>query len=302
MRSVMIIASVLACALASALGVVLLRGVGGGAPAGAITSQAEAPPAAVRMPLQAGVVADDPRAFARASGTYPSIDVRYMQWGAPFPSAAVRQAHGQGVTLMLVLEPERASLSGIASGGYGPYLKAWGAADAKVGLPVLLSFAPEANGDWYPWGRGRATPALYRAMWRTVHAEVTAGGATRVTWVWQVAASWKGSEALSLIWPGAAVVDETGIDSQLARPGDTFTSVFAPTLSQLREITRKPVMISEVGVAASLSRPAQISGLFQGAAKNKLTALILFDIYSRWEIDNDPAALAAFRAALREYG
>jgi hypothetical protein len=303
MRRAAAIITVILCAIAAAAAVVLLRGIGGRAPVGGAAAPAVIPaPARARAPFRIGVVADDLAAFAQASGAYPSIDVKYLQWGSPFPSAAVLKDHGLGVTLMIVLEPGGTSLPGIAAGRDSAYLGSWTAADRKLGLPVMLSFAPEANGDWYPWGARHIAPSLYRAMWRTVHREITAGGGARITWVWQVNTGWPGSEPLSVLWPGNGLVDEVGIDSQMTRPADTFTAVFGATLSQVRAVTRKPVMISEVSVAAGPSRAAQITSLFRGAARQKLAAVILFDIYPRWKIDNDPAALAAFRAAVRQPG
>jgi hypothetical protein len=248
-----------------------------------------------------GVVAYNLGQFDEATGVYPSISVHFIRWGASFPSAIVQQDHGLGITAMIVLEPSHVSLPGIAAGRDNAYLASWASADRELGLPVILSFAPEANGSWYPWGAGHISAGLYRAMWRHVHNEMLARGARHITWLWQVNSVWPGSEALKALWPGGAYVNEVGIDGQLNAPGDTFTSVFRQTISKVHSITTDPVMISEVAVARSKSRPGQITGLFAGAHRDGLAAVIFFDAHSRWQIDTDPAAVTAFRAAARAY-
>ncbi len=176
-----------------------------------------------------------------------------------------------------------------------------GRADSELELPVTLSFAPEANGSWYRWGASRISPALYRNMWHRVHDVILRAGARRITWLWQVNSVWPGSETLRYLWPGSADIDEVGIDGQLSSPQSTFASVFDQTVTQLRDITRDPVMISEVAVGNDPARPAQITDLFMGARQAHLAALVFFDAHSAWQFDHDPEALRAFRAGVHAY-
>jgi mannan endo-1,4-beta-mannosidase len=127
-------------------------------------------------------------------------------------------------------------------------------------------------------------------------------GARHVTWLWQVNSVWPTSEPLSLLWPGNSYVNEVGIDGQLNKSAASFTSVFSQTVAQVRAITGRPVMISEAAVSQGPQRPAQITGLFSGARRDGLYALILFDVHPRWQIDSDPAALDGFRKAAKEVG
>jgi hypothetical protein len=245
--------------------------------------------------MNVGVVSYNLPQFEKAAGIYPSITVKYIQWGSPFPAAEVRDNHGLGITMILVLEPSNTSLVGVADGADDAYLRSWGRADRELGLPVILSFAPEANGSWYQWGAGHITPKLYQEMWRRVHGELTVAGARQITWLWQVSAAWATSEPLSLLWPGNRYVTEAGIDGQLGNSAATFSSVFSQTVTQIRDITRKPIMLSEVAVNKSPARSAQITSLFSGARGDDLSALVLFDVHPRWQFDDDPAALEAFR-------
>jgi Glycosyl hydrolase family 26 len=40
------------------------------------------------------------------------------------------------------------------------------------------------NGNWFPWGRGRITPRVYKAAWRHLVRIFRAEGADNVKWVW----------------------------------------------------------------------------------------------------------------------
>jgi hypothetical protein len=290
------------CAAISAITVILLRNAGAhvggsGTAAGTGSAAATAAPRSVRTPLEIGVVTYDLTNFEKTSRVFPSIDVKYVQWGSPFPSTDVLQDHGLGLTTMIVLEPSHISAAGIVAGRDNAYLASWADADRKLGLPIILSFAPEANGSWYAWGAGHIKPDLFREMWRRVHDEVISDGGRNITWLWQINSVWPGSEPLTLLWPGGAYVNEVGIDGQLHTAKDSFDSVFGTSIAEVRSITSEPVMISEVAVSQNPARPTQITGLFRGAREDHLAALVLFDVHAEWQIDTYPSALAAFRAA-----
>lgn len=302
MRAAAIVTVVL-CAIVSAVAVVLIRGAGGHVYVHASPARTPAPsalparPARTASSFQVGVVCYNLTNFEKAAHVYPSIVVKYVDWGTPFPASEVLEDHGLGATTMLVLEPKHISMASIAAGRGDAYLAEWAAADRRLGLPVILSFAPEANGTWYNWGFGHISPQLYVRAWRHVHTTLTRDKAKHVTWLWQMATDSPGSEALRLLWPGKSYVTEAGIDGQYGGPRETFTSVFGATIADVRAITSKPLLISEVAVGKSRSRPAQITGLFAAVRKNKLAGVIFFDAHPQWEIDKDPAALTAFRKA-----
>ena len=256
-------------------------------------------PAVDRTPIRVGVVTYNLSIFENTARVYPSLEVKYIEWGKPFPSAEIRADRGLGVTTVVVLEPSHVSLTGIAAGRYDSYISSWARADRKLGLPVILSFAPEANGSWYRWGAKHISPALYRRIWRHLHERLDNGGARKLTWLWQVNSVWPGSEALSLLWPGDKYVDEIGIDGQLRTARDSYVSVFDKTVTEVRSITRDPILISEVAVSRNAKRPAQITGLFEGAREDHLSGIIFFDVNPQWQIDADPSALTAFRASVR---
>ncbi len=308
MKRPVAIAAALAAAIATFFVVVLVRQAGS-----IVQHQAPTSPAAAPIPRRTatcpgsflGVVSYNLPQFEKQTGIYPSVTAKYIQWGSPFPAKTIMQDRGLGVTTLIVLEPRRVSPQDIADGQDDSFLAEWAAADRRLDLPITLSFAPEANGSWYPWGAGHIAAATYRAMWRHVHDVLLRDGAQKITWIWQINVIWPRSEPISWLWPGSSYVDEVGIDGHLGYAKDSFKSAFSPTIARARAVARKPVLISEVSVAREANRPRQIKGLFAGACADHLTGLVWFDVKHsgrvNFQLEGDPAALAAFRTAADRY-
>jgi hypothetical protein len=244
---------------------------------------------------QVGIVTDSLKNFQEATSAYPAISVHFLSWGTPFPGAIVLDDRRLGATTLLVLEPQHVSLSGIAAGQEDAYLKAFASAERNLGLPILISYAPEANGSWYPWGANHITPTLYIEMWRRVHDVIQKNGGTKITWLWQMNVPWPTSEALSLLWPGSRYVNEVGIDGQITSFGETFSSVFGLSLTEIRRITGDPILLSEVAVKVGPEMPQVINTIFNGACHDHLEGVILFDVHKEWQFDGNAQAVAAFK-------
>jgi hypothetical protein len=132
-----------------------------------------------------------------------------------------------------------------------------------------------------------------------------------VTWLWTVNVAIiasgnslsNGVGAATPWWPGSAWVDWVGIDGYFYRNSETFGIVFGNTLSQIRALTPKPVLISETAAAPAAGKAAKIPGLFAGAYAAGMVGLVWFDLPGNrdWQLGNDQAALAAFRAAAARY-
>jgi beta-mannanase len=105
-------------------------------------------------------------------------------------------------------------LSAIAAGTFDAYVDSWAQGLRDYGQPVLLLFAHEMNGNWYPWGYGvnGNTPAQYAAAFRHVHDRFVLAGATNVKFVWGPDAWSPSGIATTAFYPGDAYVDWMGID------------------------------------------------------------------------------------------
>jgi mannan endo-1,4-beta-mannosidase len=298
MRLLAIVAAVITAA-AGFLAVVLIRDAGPTQPQAAsphatpLSLQVKTPQATARK-LSLGIISYNLPTFEKSTKIRPSITAKYFNWGAPFPSAQIKAYHKLGATTLVVLEPRTQNMSKLAGGKYDSYLKKWALADKKLNLPIIFSFAPEANGNWYPWGKGHITPALYRKMFQHVHNVLLKDGARHVTWLWQADRSSPRTEALKPLFPGKAYVNEIGLDGQLSQSFPTFKVVFGSTLTEVRAFSKLPIMLSEVGVERGATAPKKIRDLFGSARQKSLSALVLFDV-GNWFFDNNPAALEEIR-------
>jgi mannan endo-1,4-beta-mannosidase len=245
--------------------------------------------------------------FADATGVKPGIVVYYSAWKEPFSTSFAQTAWDHDAYVLVQLEPKGVTLASIAAGGSDGYLRSYADAVLAFGHPVILSFGHEMNGNWYPWGYGHASPAMFVAAWRHVVRVFRAAGAANVTWLWTVnSVEGEGAaSSLSQWWPGAAWVTWTGIDGYYYQATDTFGSVFGSTIADIRTFSRAPLLIAETAVGTTTARESQIDALFAGVRSERLAGVVWFDAvqhaglyHQDWHLADDPAALAAFTAAV----
>ena len=198
------------------------------------------------------------------------------------------------------------TLGSIAAGRWDSFLRSYALAVRSFGHPVILSFGHEMNGTWYPWGAGHESPAAFVAAWRHVVRVFRLARASNAVWAWTVNSVNAASAALRQWWPGASWVNLVGIDGYYYRAGDTFSSVFGRTIARIRTFSNAPVLITETAVGQTTDRTHQVTALIAGVRAAHLVGMVWFDraqdqgIYHQdWRLEDDPAALAAFRAAAR---
>ena len=244
--------------------------------------------------------------FAWVAGRNPNITVYYSPWGVPFRARFVTAAAQAGAVVLVHLEPWHASMAAVAAGEWDRYLHRFAAQVRHYGGQVILSFAPEADGGWYPWGWHHTRPAEWRAAWRHVVTLFRKSGASNVTWLWNLSGESRATGRLRDWWPGARYVDWVGIDGYYFTPADTFKTVIGRTVKDVRKFTRKPILVSEVGIGGRAGQAAKIPGLFAGIRRDHLLGLIWFDVtqhdglyHQDWRLDDNPVAVAAFRAGVR---
>lgn len=148
-------------------------------------------------------------------------------------------------------------LARIAAGDFDADLTRWANGLKAFGQPVMLRFAHEMNGDWYPWGMhvNGNTPQDYVAAWRHVRSVITSVGAQNVSMLWAPMAAVSGIPGFDDAYPGDDSVDYLGIDGY--NWGDDGTHgwaspefIFTRSLQDLRELdSSKPIIITEVASA-----------------------------------------------------
>jgi mannan endo-1,4-beta-mannosidase len=242
--------------------------------------------------------------FGRVAGIKPRIAVYFSGWLDPFQARFASTARAHGAVVLVQMLPKGYSMASIAAGHSDAYLRKYAQAVRAFGHQVILSFAAEANGPWYPWGYHHTPPKTYVAAWRHVVNVFRKVGASNVTWMWDVnvsGSSKNNTGPIRDLWPGRQYVTWIGMDGYYIRPTDTFSSVFGPTLRAVRRISAKPTIIGEVGIGPLSGQARALPGLFAGIRRNHLLGLVYFDAgqnqglyHQDWRLEGRKPALAAF--------
>jgi mannan endo-1,4-beta-mannosidase len=240
--------------------------------------------------------------FAAGTGVRPNIALYYSGWREPFQTGFAMRAAAHHAVPLIQMEPGRVSLIKIAFGAYDTYLKSFADAVASYGAKtktgVIIGFAHEPNGNWYPWGNGHLPPSMWIAAWRHVVNVFRQQGADDVTWLWTVniIATQQHVPSPAAWWPGSSYVTWVGIDGYYYKPSWTFASLFGPTIKAVRALTIDPILISETGATNAASQPAQITNLFHGVHAYGFLGFVWFDAARKrdWRLDS-PTAVTTFR-------
>jgi mannan endo-1,4-beta-mannosidase len=272
----------------------------------AVTGHAEPGPREIGVAVPGDKASLQPvERFAAETGTRMSWVSMYQGWDTDFPSAIVAAIDQYGALPLINLNSDNVPLAAIADGSQDKYLRPYAAAARASGSEVALSFDGEMNAPWWPWGYRQASAAEFVQAWRHVVTVFRDAGASNVAWVWTVTRTDSQTEALSQVWPGSAYVTYVGLHGYFFGPSSTFTSVFSPTISQISRLTGDQVFITETGANPASGRSRAIASLFAGARSAGIMGVIWFDFDKSavhdWAIDDDPAALAAFRTAAEAY-
>lgn len=222
--------------------------------------------------------------FEQMVGKHQAIVASSSYWGeGSFPDANVRLISRHGSVPLIFWSPwdkpyvegrgpDRFSLTSIIAGEHDAYIDRWADGARDFGGPIIVSFANEMNGSWFPWsglhygGENEipgATPKAYegpetfKKAWRHVVDRVRARGAANVQWVlhlmdysmpqeeWNLAAQY---------YPGSDYCDWLGISLYGSQfPSDAEWAPFLPLFDwPYTELTQldpsKPIMLCEWGV------------------------------------------------------
>jgi mannan endo-1,4-beta-mannosidase len=240
--------------------------------------------------------------FASVVGKQLNLIGYYSGWKEPFQTSFAETVHAHGAVTVVQIDPTYASIPEIAAGGYDGYLRSYADSVRRFGQPVVIGFGHEMNAPWYTWGYRQVPASTFVAAWRHVVTLFRGQGADNVTWLWTLQADEPGTGPIASWWPGSQYVTWVGIDGYYYRPSDKFNSVFGKTITQVRMLTGKPVLLSETAAGPESGQAAKIADLFAGMRQYGTLGLVWFDIaqddglyHQDWHIEDNPAAATAFR-------
>ncbi len=266
--------------------------------------------------------------FGSAVGQQPDVLLYAAGWAHDrFRADLLEDVRGKGLLPMVGWEPwdyrapgdaaynhgdqPKYALRRILAGEFDAYIDEWARGAAAFGSPMAIRFAHEMNGDWYPWAESvnGNSPGEYVKVWRYVHDRFTAAGADNVLWVWSPNREYETSQALAELYPGDEYVDWVGVvgyygaaGTQLSAP--SFDDVFGQTLSALRRVSSRPVVITETGGTQRYGRKTQwVREFFAGLKRHpEIIGFVWFEIDKEadWRVTSSPAPRRAFAEAMRD--
>ena len=243
------------------------------------------------------------QSFGALVGAQIRLGLAYTKQGSGFPHRFAQAAWAHGGEAVIQIQPFTQSLQAIAAGRYDLWIRTYASEVRAFGHPVIIGFAHEMNGGWYPWGK---QPRAFVAAWRHIVTLFRQQGAANVTWLWTPNTGGAHPRALRRYWPGGSYVNWVGIDGYYYDPADRFAQIFTPSIRVIRKLTRAPILLSETAVGTLAGQARLIPDLCAGIRRSHLLGLIWFDvdqhdppIHQDWRLEGHPAAIAAFRRGLQ---
>jgi hypothetical protein len=249
--------------------------------------------------------------FARKTGLRPAILLyfRRMRTSRAFDAKTLRRVHGAGAVPLITWEPWRQPLRDIARGRHDGYLRSEARAARRWGRLILLRFAHEMNGDWYPWGAHANSPRAYVRAFRRVVTVFRREGATNVRFVWGPNEDTGGVRLIRRLYPGDRWVDWIGFSGfswggpwPWRQPIEVYRRMYR-TLTGLAD---KPVMIAETGAGEVGGDKARwIKRAFDRDLPRlpRVRAVVWVNERAEWadfHVDSSRASLRAFKAAVAD--
>lgn len=212
----------------------------------------------------------------------------------------IENVQSRGATPHITLEPEGVSLESIAGGGSDDWIDDFAAtlAEASPDDPVLVRFAHEMNGGWFPWGE---QPEDYKAAFRRVskRIEETAPNAEMVFCP-------NVDFPIEDYYPGNEYVDWLGLDGYNQNGDQSPEDLFADSYEELTALDAdKPVMIGETASTEYPGKGEWIRDLYTQAIPEEMPRIrlvVYFDVDKErdWRIDSSHEALDAYRDVARQ--
>jgi mannan endo-1,4-beta-mannosidase len=251
--------------------------------------------------------------FSEAAGESPNIVGYFSGWVQPFDSAFARELYKHHITPFVQIDPTFASLADIAAGDDDSYLQSYADSVKAFGHPVIIGFGQEMNAGpapgapGYSWGYKHTPASTFVNAWQHIWNVFHAAGALNVTWLWTLQADGPGTGPIHDWWPGSKYVTWVGIDGFYTRPSDTFRSVFAETIRQVRGFTGDPILLSETAVGPKAGQLGGILNLFKGMIHYRTLGLVWFDVdqhdgifHQDWRVEGDSLADASLKLGVKD--
>ena len=204
--------------------------------------------------------------FADQVNNRPRIWTIWSTWGNDntkfFPTSTANWIAARGAVPMVFWEPFSGFNSCLyadhrqtARGDHDGYIRQWAQAAKAYNKPVIVRWAHEINGAFFPWGIKNTTCndsiQDYKNAWRRIETIFDSVGANKVKFLWTIARSScrGGCNPYKDYYPGNAYVDYVGFSNF---NWGAYKNKWTPMVEGVRDVmvffknfTRKPVIIAE---------------------------------------------------------
>jgi hypothetical protein len=254
------------------------------------------------------------------AGTAPNLVMFFKNFAGQttFNATEYNKVHDAGATPIIAWEPwnpggdpvyqPKYALKNITAGKFDTLIATWADGVKALKYPVMIRFAHEMNGHWYPWAStvNGNSAADYVAAWRHLHDIFTAHGVTNAAWVWSPNVNrFLSRVPLKPLYPGDDYVDIVGMVGYGTQKGETFNTTFGSTIKAIRVFTNKPLLITETGAAEKPSNKAKwTASLFTALTKrHDIIGFVWFNQTKReaWRVNTTPASLRAYKRGVAAY-
>lgn len=209
-------------------------------------------------------------------------------------------------------------LQNITDGKFDSYITRFAKDVKQFQHPIIIRFAHEMNGNWYPWASTFNTPEEYIASWRHVHTIFEQEGANNVIWLWAPNEIYYDervpyTDKLLTFYPGDAYVDWVGFSSfnwagkYKQNIWRSPQDLYAPTIEQLASLN-KPIIIAETASAEGPGSTMKSQWIYDLASyiksDTRIKGIIWFNIEDNgidWKIESSNLSIEAHRQAFDSY-
>jgi hypothetical protein len=301
-------------------------GARGGSVARAAAAAVEPPVGERQMALGASALPDRELAtfdaFAASVGRAPATWSIWSAWAGPtaaFPDTSLLNGlRDRGAVPMIWWYPADPAQPGsaayryrrIAAGAHDAYIREFATAARDWGGTLIVRFAWEMNGRWFPWGMDRPgnTPRTFKQAWRHVVTLFRQVGATNARFLWSPNSASCRCPSYESLYPGDRYVSYVGFTAfnwGYPGPWKSMLKAFTPSMDALAALTGKPVIVAETGSAPDGGdKAAWIRAGYPAvyAKWPRLLAIVYFDVDMReaanqpdWRLLTPSHALDAYR-------
>jgi hypothetical protein len=262
---------------------------------------------------------DSVDSFTDSVGRRPATWTVWNDWGptgSDFPDAAFMDGLAERhITPLVFWQPTDPTITDesaysffhIKSGDWDQYITTWATAARNYGHTILLRFAHEMDGTWFPWSIGNYgnTAKRFVKAWRHIWTIFHQVGATNVRFVWSPLnpCTCRGN-----LYPGDAYVGYAGftvLNWGADRGGwRSMRTIIADRMHKIKKITNKPVIVAELASSdVGGSKAAWITKGYQDVYLNypQIKALVYFSVNMSvirnqpdWRLEVPTSALSAY--------